>query len=834
MRTPLAWRLGLRLLAREWRAGELRVLAMAVVIAAASVSSVGLFADRVRGALHGQAAELLAADLVVISPAPIPGDWESAAANRGLEIARTVAFPSMVSAGERLKLADIKGVSHAYPLRGEVTVSREAFGETTSRRGGPEPGTVWLDTRLTAPLEVTVGDRVQVGESTFTVAAILASEPDRGGDLFSLAPRLMMNIADLPATGLIQRGSRVKYRLLVAGPPGAVADYRAWVEPRLSRRASTEGVQDARPEMRMALERAERFLSLTALMSVVLAGIAVAVAADRHARRHLDAVAILKAMGATQGRVTATITVQMVVLGAAAGGVGVMVGFAGQWGLVQLLATLLPTALPPPGPLPALGGLLTALITLAGFGLPPILGLRRTPPMRILNRSLVAPPAAGRLVYLSAVVAVALLALWLIRDVRLVAYALGAMAGAFVLLALVAAAAVALLIQLRRGGSGSWRFGLAGLSRHAEASVIQVVAFGMAVLVILLLTVVRSELLTVWQERLPPDTPNIFLINVQADERGRVTSFLREEGVERAELYPMVRGRLTAIDGNPVTARDYANPRAQRLVEREFNLSWATLPQADNQIVAGSWWSANDAGEALSSVELGLAELLGISLGDRLTFRIAGQELTTRVTSLRTVEWDSFNVNFFIVMPPGVLEDYPQTYITSFHLPATEHRVLARLVERFPSVTVLDVAALMDKVRAVMTHATRAIEFVFGFALVAAFAVFAAAIQSTQDERRRETAVVRVLGGRKGQIRLGLALEFATLGALAGLLGAVGAEATGWMLARFVFELPYGLRPGLWLAGAAATALVLVAAGWLASRRVVGSPPLLTLRGEQE
>lgn len=834
MRSPLAWRLGLRLLVREWRAGELRVLAMAVVIAAASVSSVGLFADRVRGALHGQAAELLAADQVVISPAPIPAAWEAAAAEEGLATARTVTFPSMVSAGERLKLADIKGVSDDYPLRGEVTVSREAFGETTARRGGPEPGTVWLDTRLMAPLEVGAGDRVQVGESTFTVAAILAGEPDRGGDLFSLAPRLMMNLADVPDTGLIQRGSRVKYRLLVAGPPDAVADFRVWVEPRLGRRASTEGVEDARPEMRMALERAERFLSLTALMSVVLAGIAVAVAADRHARRHLDAVAILKAMGATQGRITATITVQMVVLGVAAGGVGVMVGFAGQWGLVQLLATLLPAALPAPGPLPAVGGLLTALITLAGFGLPPILGLRRTPPMRILNRSLVAPPAVGRLVYLSAVLAVALLALWLIRDVRLVAYALGAMAGVFVLLTLVASAAVALLVQLRRTGSGSWRFGLAGLSRHAEASVIQVVAFGMAVLVILLLTVVRSELLTGWQERLPPDTPNIFLINVQADERAAVTSFLREQGVERAELYPMIRGRLTAIDGSTVAAGDYANPRAQRLVEREFNLSWATRPQSDNRIVAGRWWSADDRGEALASVELGLAELLGIDLGDRLTFRIAGQELTTRVTNLRTVEWDSFNVNFFIVMPPGVLDTYPQTFITSFHLPATEHRMLARLVQRFPSVTVLDVAALMNKVRSVMTHATRAIEFVFGFALVAAFAVFAAAIQSTQDERRRETAVVRVLGGRKGQIRLGLALEFATLGGLAGLLGALGAEATGWLLARFVFELPYNLQPVLWLAGAGLTALVLVTAGWLASRRVVDSPPLLTLRGEQE
>ncbi|MDZ7751116.1 MAG: FtsX-like permease family protein [Gammaproteobacteria bacterium] len=808
---------------------------MAVVIAAASVSSVGLFADRVRGALHGQAAELLAADQVVISPAPIPEDWQQAATARGLDTARTVTFPSMVSAGERLKLADVKGVSDAYPLRGDLMVSREAFGEATARSEGPEAGTVWLDTRLAAPLEVTPGDRVQVGERTFTVAAILAREPDRGGDLFSLAPRLMMNIADVPATGLIQRGSRVTYRLLVSGSPAAVADFRTWVEPRLGRRASTEGVQDARPEMRMALERAERFLALTALMSVVLAGIAVAVSADRHARRHLDAVAILKAMGATQGRVTTTITVQMVALGLAAGGVGVAIGFVGQWGLVHLLATLLPAALPAPGPWPALGGLLTALITLAGFGLPPILGLRRTPPMRILNRSLVAPPAAGRLIYVSAVAAVVLLALWLIRDVRLVAYALGGMAGAFLLLSLVAAAAVALLIQLRRGGSGSWRFGLAGLSRHPEASVIQVVAFGMAVLVILLLTVVRGELLAVWQERLPPDTPNIFLINVQAEERAAVTAFLRDNGVERAELYPMIRGRLTAIDGRPVTAGDYANARAQRLVDREFNLSWATRPQADNRIVAGRWWTADDSGEAVSSVELGLAELLGIELGDRLTFRIAGQELTTRVTSLRTVEWDSFNVNFFIVMPPGVLEDYPQTFITSFHLPAAEHRVLARLVEHFPSVTVLDVAALMAKVRSVMTHATRAIEFVFGFALVAAFAVFAAAIQSTQDERRRQTAVVRVLGGRKRADPPWVwPWSSPPRGGLAGLLGAAGAEATGWLLARFVFELPYDLQPALWLAGSTLTALVLVSAGWLASRRVVDSPPLLTLRGEQE
>ena len=834
MSPSLSWRLGLRLLAREWRAGELRVLAIAVVIAAGSVASVGFFADRVKGALEGKAAELLAADQVVVSPDPVPASWAAAAQARDLATARTVTFPSMVSAGERLKLAEIKAVSDTYPLRGRVSVSVRPFGEGTPRETGPAPGSVWLDTRLAAPLGVGTGDAVRVGERTFRVAGILATEPDRGGDLFSLAPRLMMSVADLPATGLIQRGSRVKYRLLVAGEPAAVADFRAWLEPRLGERASTQGVRDARPEMRQALERAERFLGLTALLSVVLAGIAVAVSAHRHASRHLDAVAVMKAMGATQGRIVAVMLVQILVLGTAAGAVGVGVGFAGQWGLVQVLAGLLPGELPAPGWLPAAGGMLTALLTLAGFGLPPILGLRSTPPMRILNRSLAPPPATGRLVYLTAVAAVAALTLWLIRDPRLVAYALAGMAGAFALMWLVSAGAVALLVHLRRGGSGSWRFGLAGLSRRAEASVIQLVAFGMAVLVITLLTVVRSELLAVWQERLPPDTPNIFLINVQPDEREAVTAFLRDNGVARAELYPMIRGRLVAIGDRSVSAQDYASPRAQRLAEREFNLSYAARPQTDNRIVAGQWWPADTRGRPWTSVEAGLAELLGIGLGDELTFRIADRELTTRVTSLRSVEWDSFNVNFFMVMPPGVLDDFPTTYITSFHLPAADQAVLARLVDRFPSVTVLDVAALMDKVRAVMGQATRAIEFVFGFALVAAFAVFAAALQSTQDERRRETAVVRVLGGRSRQIRLSLAVEFATLGALAGLLGAVTAEATGWLLARQVFELPYGLQPLLWLAAALLCAAALVGAGWLTSRRVAESPPMLTLRSGVE
>lgn len=819
-----------RALRRDWRAGELRVLVVALVVAVASVTSVGFFTDRLRQAMHRQASELLAADLVVLSANPIRQGLAREAAARGLRFARAVTFPSMVMAGDRLQLADVKAVDGAYPLRGHLRIAPEPFAPDAVAEHGPAPGTVWLDPRLFGVLGVSVGDRITVGASKLKVANVLSYEPDRGGDLFSIAPRLLMNLADLPATRLIQPGSRVKYRLLVAGEPKDMAAYRTWLEPHVEGGETLQGVRDARPEMRLALDRAQRFLGLAALVSVVLAGVAVAVAARRYARRHQDPSAVMRCLGATQGFVTRLFLIQMLALGLLAGLAGSLLGYGAQEGLVAALGSLLPRALPVPSPLPLLSGLLTALVTLLGFALPPIIRLRDVPPSRVLREDLVPLPPRGWVVYGSALAALALLVYWQAADGRLAAYALGGTLATVLILAGGALVMVRALGPLRTRVGAAWRFGLASIARHASGSVIQVVAFGLGIMVLLLLTLVRGELHQSWQRRLPADAPNYFLINVQPDEVDKMGSFLAHRGLAGNPLYPMVRGRLTAIDGRPVSADDYENPRAQRLVEREFNLSWAVQPQADNEIVAGRWWSKQETGKPLLSVERGLAERLGIKLGDALSFQVAGRSITARVTSLRTVRWDSFRPNFFVLAPPGLLEPYPATYITSFYLPPQRQGLLAELVRVFPSVTVLDVDAIIRKVRGIMDQAVLAVQYVSLFTLLAGVTVLFAAIQSTLDERRRESAIVRTLGGSRMQLLKGLIAEFTTLGALSGLLAAIAASGVGLVLAEQVFQLVYRPNPWTWIIGALGGTLGVGLAGVLGTSRVISHPPVESLR----
>lgn len=825
-----ALRHALRALRRDWRAGEVQVLLAALVVAVASVSAVSFFTDRIQRGIDRQAGELLAADLLVESPDDIPEAWGRQARALGLDTARTLTFPTMTARGERFQLADVKAVSPEYPLRGELRVAERPFGPERVAPSGPPPGEAWVDPRLLGALELAVGEAVTVGQVELAVTQVLAFEPDRGGDLFTLGPRLLMHLDDIPATGLVQRGSRVRHHLLVAGPPEMVDAYRDWLAPRLGERASLQGVRDARPEMRVALERADRFLGLAALVSVVLAGLAVAIAARRYAERHLDPVAILRCLGASQAFVARTVLLQVLATGLLGSLLGLALGFAAQHGLVALLADLLPTALPGPGWRPVAAGLATGLVTLAGFALPPFLGLPRVSPLRVLRRDLGPLPTRAWVVYGAALAALVALVVWQAADQRLAAYALAGIGAVALVLVAASLGLLRALEPLRHRGGAAWRLGLAGLTRRRRQSTAQTVAFGTGILVLLLLALVRTELLAGWQDRLPPDTPNVFLINIQPEEVDALAGFLAREGVAQAELYPMVRGRLVAIDGEPVGAGDYASPRAQRLIEREFNLSWAQEPQEDNRIVAGTWWPPGTEGSRELSVEEGIAETLGIALGDTLRFSIGGAELEAEVTSLRTVQWDSFNVNFFIVAPPGVLEDYPATWITSFHLPAERHGVLARLVQEFPSVTVLDVAALIDRVRAVMTQASLAIEYVFVFTLLAGLTVLAAAIQSTLDERRRESAVMRTLGGSRRQVLTGLATEFATLGALAGLLGAVGAQAVGLILAREVFGLAYAPGPGLMVLGLVAGAAGVALAGIVGTRGVLTHPPAETLR----
>ncbi len=823
--------LAFRALRRDWRSGELRVLAAALVIAVASVAAVGFFTDRIQVAMERKSSELLGADLVIASPEPVQESFLQEARRGDLQAAATLSFRSVVLAGEDSALAEVKAVGPGYPLRGQLQVGDQPFAPAQFTQAIPKPGDVWLDERLLQVLKLAVGGRLELGTGSFVVEKVLAYEPDRGGDLFSIAPRLLMNLADVPATELVQPGSRVEYRLLLAGDAKRLENYRSWVQSRLNPVERLQGVRDARPELRAALERAQRFLGLAALVSVILAGVGIAIAARRFALRHWDSVAIMRCVGATQATVLRLFLLELLGLALLAGVSGVLLGYGAQEGLTRILADLAPVGeLPSPSWRPLAPALLTGFITLLGFGLPPLLRLRNVPPLRVLRRDLGPSEQRAILLYGPAVAAVALLLLWQAGDTRLALYVFGGVVGTLLALGVAALGLVKSLTVLRGRVGVAWRFGLANISRRGTGSMVQVVALGLGIMVLLVLTLVRNDLLAGWQATLPANAPNHFLINIQPTEVGGVQQFLHDRGLAETRLFPMVRGRLMAIDGRPVNPENYANSRAQRLVEREFNLSWADDLQEDNRVVAGRWWQPGDHGKALVSVEQGLARELGINLHDTVQFRIAGQLIDAEVASLRTVEWDSFRVNFFVIFPPDVLNSYPATWITSFHLDKARKGLLTELVRSYPSVTVVDVDALMGKVREIMDRVVLAVEYVFLFTLLAGLVVLYAAIQATQDERLFESAILRTLGARKGVILQSLLAEFATLGLLAGLLAALGATVLGYVLAERVFGFHYSPDVLLWLLGGGAGLLGVGAAGLLGARSVLKQPPMQSLR----
>jgi putative ABC transport system permease protein len=815
---------------RDWRGGELRMLAVALVIAVTSVSAVSFFTDRVDRGMQQQAAELIAADLVVSSARPVSPAIEQQALQRGLRTAGILQFRSVALVGDRPQLVEVKAVTPAYPLRGALRIASAPFAADTATRDIPASHSVWVEPRLLQLLDVKVGDHLQLGAIDFTITRVLSYEPDRGGDMFSVAPRALINQQDVPATQLVQTGSLVTYRLLIAGDAAGVQRFRTTVRQQLAPGEQLLGVKDGRPELRVALERAQRFLGLAALISVLLAGVAVATAARRFAQRHLDTSAILRCLGATQRTVIRAFGLEMLWLALLASSVGVALGLLTQTGITRILDQLLLTTLPAPSLRPLLVGYATGVILLLGFALPPLLALRHVPPLRVLRRDQTGRGTPASLAYAAVLLSMGVLLYWQIGDLRLVLYVLGGMLVALLLLALAAWGLIKLLNGLRRRVGIAWRFGLANIARRPASSIIQVVAFGLGIMVLLLLSTVRNDLLNDWRQSLPPEAPNHFLINVQPDQVAGIQAFFDKRGVAKPALFPMVRARLVRINSRAVSSDDYDNERAKHLVTREFNLSWAEKPQVDNSIVAGKWWRQRDHGKALLSLEAGLAETLGIRLHDTLTFDINGRGQSFDVSNLRAVDWDSFHINFFTVVPPGVLEHEPASWVTSLYLDAAQKQRLGQLVRQFPNVTVIDIEAVMSRVRVLMDRVTLAVEFIFLFTLLAGLAVLYAAIQANQDERRYENAVLRTLGARKPVLLRGLFAEFFTLGALAGLLGGLAASALAWLLAERVFHFAYQFDPRIGLVGIAFGLAIVGIAGVLGTRGVLTQPPAITLR----
>ena len=839
LQRPSLWSLAWRQTQRDFRAGELRLLLVAVTLAVAALTAVGFFADRLDRGLARDARQMLGGDAIVSSDQPPPQSFADEARSRALSIATSISFPSMGRAAEAQggasKLVAMKAVSEAYPLRGRLQLKNGPGAATLDAAGAPERGSVWVDAGLLDALQLKMGDALLLGDASLKIARLIVIEPDRGAGFMSFAPRVMLNHADLAATGLVQPASRVSYRLAVASPVGRDADvagFVRWVDAQIEkgplRGVRVESMESGRPEMKQTLARAEKFLNLVALLAALLAAVAVAIASRDFANGHLDDCAMLRVLGQPQRSIALSYTLEFGLIGALASAAGVALGLAVHFVFVWLLAGLVNVELPPPGAWPALFGLGVGLTLLIGFGLPPVLQLARVPPLRVIRRDVGGLKATSLAVLGTGALGFAALLLAVSADLKLGLIAVGGFAAAAALFALLSWLAV---MGLKRAVPESraprWLvLATRQIAARPAFAVLQVSALAVGLLALVLLVLLRTDLVASWRAATPPDAPNRFVINIQPEQGEAFRKTLAAAGIARYDWYPMIRGRLVAINGQPIAPDSFTEDRAKRLVEREFNLSHDAQLPGHNRVVGGQWIA--DEADALS-VEEGLAQTLGVKLGDRLGFDIAGIPRSGRITSLRKVDWGSMRANFFVMFPTAAMPGLPATTIAAFRAPDTPafDNALAR---DYPNITTVDVSAQIGQIQRVLDQVVRAVEFLFAFTLAAGLVVLFAAVSATREARAREFAVMRALGAGRTLLAQVQRAELLGVGALAGGLASIAAMVVGWALARYAFEFQWTASWWVPLAGGGAGALLALAAGWWGLREVLRRPVVETLR----
>ncbi len=844
----MAW----RLLRREWRHGELLVLLLSLSVAIASQSGVGFLVDRVSRAIDLQASEVLAADMRIESAGALSAESEFEAQRLGLRTAHLTTLLSAVFRNDANQLANIRAVSDGYPLRGTLTVSTTPFTPGSKSVGIPAPGEAWADSRLAAALGASVGDTLMIGARDLRLTQILISRPDQGSGFVDFAATVLINEADLASTQLVQPTSRLTRALLLSGERAQLQAFRSWHASQPPNRERVRDVSDDSPQIGSAARRAGRFLAIAGLVAVLLCAVAVAMSARTYVQRHLDTVALMKTLGATRALLATISVIQLLALALLATLLGCTAGWLTQEWLVHVLQNVLQTNLPPPGFGTLFASVAVAVTMLMGFALPSLLQLMRTPALRVLRRDVQPPPIGLLLAALPAVLALGLVVITTLDDWQLSQWFFLSLCGALLALAVVGTGLVRMASLLRKGGARQWRYGIASLARRRMESVAQIVAFGLAFMLLLVLASLRRDLVEDWRRLLPSDPPNYFFVNIPTSDKDEFYDRLVALGARVERMLPMVRGRLVRINDEAVDAVRSADvgvregreaaPAAtgmratgwgrggsgRGLAEREQNLTWSFELGDDNRIVEGRWWTAADAGKPLVSLATEFQQRLGLKLGDRLTFAVGGETVVATVASFREVKWDSFRPNFFIVFPPGLLDGAAGTYMTSAAFTPRTGSDLAQLVQRFPSISVFNVGDLLAQVRAILDKAVSAVQSVFLFTLLAGVTVLLAAVQSSRDERRHETAVMRVLGAARRTMVQNVLVEFGALGLLAGVLSASGAAFSSYYLAR-ILDVQYRFNMVAWVGGVMLSTVVVALAGWLAMRTVLDQPPRTAL-----
>ncbi|MDO7928740.1 ABC transporter permease [Pseudomonas sp. KFB-139] len=822
--------LAARQLLRDARAGELRVLFFALLVAVAASTAIGYFGARLNGAMMLRATEFLGADLILEGSSPARPEQIEAGEQLKLDHAKIVLFSSVIATDSGIQLSSIKAVDDVYPLRGDLKSAPDLY-QPEQIGNGPEPGEAWAEARLLPAVNLKIGDNIDVGSKTLKLTRILTYEPDRAGNFYSLTPRVMINLQDLAATGVVQPGSRVEYREMWSGPPEVLAAYRKAIEPGLEPHQEIKDARDGSQQIGGALGKAERYLNMASLVAVLLAGVAVALSASRFAARRFDSSALLRCLGLSRGETMTLFSLQLAIIGLLASLSGALLGWLAQLGLFALLQNLLPATVPAGGLLPAVAGIGTGLVALAGFALPPLAALGRVPPLRVLRRDMLPIPASSWLVYGAALLALGLIMWRLSLDLVLTFALLGGGIVAALVLGSLLLLALKSLRRLLSGASLPWRLGLGQLLRYPLAAAGQSLAFGLILLSMGLIALLRGELLDTWQNQLPKDAPNYFVLNVLPSEKENFAQTLSRLSTHSAPLYPVVPGRLVNINGEPVGNFVTKDSRGENATRRDLSLTWAADMPEGNRLTAGNWWAPATAADAKPgvSVEAKLADSLGIKLGDNLSFIVGGLTREAVVTSLRDVNWDTFQPNFFMIFQPGTLTDLPTTYLTSFYLPPGQDKQIVELSRAYPAISILGVEALLAQVRSILDQVTLAVQFVLLFVLAAGIAVLFSGLQATLDERIRQGALLRALGAERKLLIKSRRIEFGLLGATSGLLAALGCELVSLVLYRYAFDLAWQPHPWLLLLPLIG-ALLVGGAGVFGTRRALNASPLTVLR----
>lgn len=829
------------LLRREARSGQLTLISVSLVLAVTVATIISVFSARMEAGMLDRSSDLLGADLRVRSSQALPPDYRQYAQSLGLKTSRTLEFPSVVIVNDEMSLAAVKAVDHHYPLKGQVTTTLDAFTQGQVVDSGPPSGEVWLESRLLALLNAKVGEHLELGRSQFKISAIITQESDRGGNFYSLSPRLMMNMNDVEKAGIIQTGSRVTWRLLVADlinknsqshNDSLLTSYRQWLTPQLSVNQSLESLSDNNQALASALDKARQYLSLAAILAILLSGIAIAMAARNYAEHHYDTSALLRTLGASRHQVLMLYISQLLLLGVITTLIGLGVGTIVQEQLSGLLGVLFANDLPDaPWTAWAIASV-TAPVTLLGFALPHLMQLSKVSPLRILRRELEPMGLGIGAIYSLAIVCILALCVWFTRDLKMSITLILGGALAIIILSIALRGLLKLCDKLVPSAKFSLyiRFAWRHIMRNTQSTSTQILAFAMILMVMIVISVVRNDLLADWQRGLPDNAPNFFAMNIQSYEAEPYKQALAHAGFDIKPLFPMVPGRLSHI--NSLNVHEDKTLKEDPALQRDLALTWSEQLPDGNKILEGSWLqdAENSLNDAQVSIESRLAKRLGIKLNDLLTFDVAGSRFDVRVSSIRSVDWGTLSPNFYMILSKETLANLPVNYLTSFHV-STGHEVqLTKLIRDFPTITLLDMSMVFDQIQNLLKQVSLAIEYLLSLVLIGGLLVLMAALHTSIDERILQGAILRTLGANRKQLRLNQWSEFALLGLIAGIMALLGAEALSYALYTQLLDLDYQVQWHLWAWLPLSAALLIMALGALATRKVAHQSPVTVLR----